>query len=229
MYKLPRERKIVFFSPHPDDDAVSAGAFLHFLSRKNEILSFYHNVSPKGVKKRISTTKKIELRKREARNACKVLDIVPFFLDLNGKSLKEKVKKVKEVLKREEPDIIFIPYEKDVHPTHRETARVVLMANKKKGRKIWFYETWTPMENPNFIFFFGENLMKIKLKAIRKHRSQIERMNLDGAIKGLNSYRGILSYEILKGFGKFHKGRRYAEAFFFKEIPKGKLFYVFSP
>ncbi len=132
---------------------------------------------------------------------------------------KENVNIIIKLLREEKPDIIFLPPKNDAHPTHRKVSRIVLKAIKSvKINEKWFYEIWTLLKKPNFIFFFNKELMNIKIKAMKEHKSQIERLDYIGATIALNTFRGIMGQELLGGFGKLYKNeKKYGEAFLITE------------
>jgi len=217
--KLPQGKKVLFFSPHPDDDVISAGALIYGLAKnKNQVVCVYVTNSPRGVAKNIAKEEKIKIRKKEAKLACKVIKARPIFLDLDKPTLqfnKDNIKKVIKLLDQEKPSIIFLPPKNDSHPTHQKTVKIVLEALKAyQVNKLWFYDSWTPLTKPNFVFTFSNNLMKVKIKAIKKHLSQLDRLNYIRAIKGLNLFRGEMAKELLGGFGKKYSSvKQYGEAF----------------
>jgi len=222
---LPSGKKIIFFSPHPDDDAFSSGAFLYSLSKKkNKILTFYLTLSPRGVPfSHLSEKEKREIRKKEAKESSKILGTKPIFLELDKPSFEISEKNIKiiaQILKKEKPDFIFLPSKEEIHPTHKKCFYLIKKAIEKvklKGFQEWRFEVWSPIPRPNFIFFFDRKLMKIKKEAIKKHSSQIKRINLEKAAEGLNLFRGIMGKEIMKGFAGFYPNqKKYGEAFFIK-------------
>ena len=160
----------------------------------------------------------MRIRKEEATNACKFLNAKPLFLDLDKPKLEvneESINKTIEILRTEKPDIVFSPPCYDAHPTHRRLNQIMRKAIKSSQvEQIWFYETWTLIEKPNFIFFFDEDLMKIKVEAMKKHESQVERLDFINAIKSLDRLRGIMGQELIGGFAKsYHSTKKYGEAF----------------
>ncbi len=215
---LPKKKKIMFFCPHIDDDTFSSGALLVTLAKNNEIISIYLTSGPRGVSKNVPFGEKIRIRKSEGTKACGVLGIRPVFLSLDKPILKNNRKSVDVILKLlndEKPDIIFLPPPNDAHPTHKKVNQIVSEAAKCAGiRERWFYETWMPLAKPNFIFFFNDNLMKMKIKAMKQHKSQIERTDFITAIVALNEFRGTTGKKLLGGFGKLYQsGKNYGEAF----------------
>jgi LmbE family N-acetylglucosaminyl deacetylase len=211
-------KKILFFCPHPDDDVFSAGALIKYLSSKNEVYSVFVTYSPRGVDRDISKKEKIKLREREAEEACEILGSTPLFLGLNQLKIKpdqKTIEIVKQLIGKERPDIVFIPPINDAHPTHKKVNQIVLKSlDGIKVEEVWAYETWTPLPNPDYIFFFNDTLMEIKKKAMNKHQSQTERLNFVGSMTSLNRFRGIMGQELMGGFGKSYKEEnKYGEAY----------------
>lgn len=218
---LPKLKKILFFSPHPDDDVIFAGAFLYTLSHNNEIISVYVTNSPRGVSLNLSLKEKIQIRQEEARKACQVINVTPLFLNLDQPILEvneNNVKKIKELLFKEKPSVIFIPPENDVHSTHQKVTVLVNKALKfYKVKNIYYYDSWSPLTNPNFIFTFNKKLLKIKSLAIKKHQSQLDRLNYLRAAIGLNTFRGETAKELMGGFGKkSSQALQYGEGYLIK-------------
>ena len=218
--ELPKNKKILFFCAHPDDDTFSSGALIYNLVKNNnKVLCIHLTSGLKGIDRKIPTDYKIKIRQTEEINACKILGVRPVFLRLDDPLFNcnsRNINIIIKILKKEKPDIIFLPHEKDAHPTHKKVNKIVLNASKSiKVKKKWFYETWTPLEKPNFIFFFDDLLMKIKISAMKQYKSQLERLDFISAIIALNTFRGITGQELLRGFGKSYKSeKKYGEAFF---------------
>ncbi len=219
MLELPRDRKVLFFCAHPDDDTFSSGATIYEMTKRgNEVICIFLTTSPRGVLRDIPEGEKRNTRKMEGTKACRVVGAKPVFLDLDNPRLehnKENVDRVTALLREEKPDIVFNHPKNDAHPTHKKTSEIVLDALRAVDvNEVWFYETWTPLEKPNFIFFFGEGLMNIKKQAMEKHETQTEKANIAEACIGLNLYRGIMGKELLGGYAKdYAKEKKYGEAF----------------
>ncbi|MFC1790343.1 PIG-L deacetylase family protein [Patescibacteria group bacterium] len=222
--KLPGGKKIAFFSPHPDDDVIASGALLHELGkRENQILIVCLTNSPRVISGPMSKIEKIALRQKETRAACRVIGTKPLFLNLEKPDLENKrgKTKIKKFLEEEKPDIIFVPPSEDVHPTHQKVTKLVLenIGQASSVKQVWFFDGWTPLPAPNYIFFFSEKEMAIKKEAVTKHVSQHQRLNFFRAAKGLNIFRGEMGKELMAGFGASSSLKsQYGEAYLVKNI-----------
>ncbi len=226
--ETPRNKKIIIFSPHPDDDAIGmGGTIIELVKTDNKVLCVYitRGVSARNaVKGEMSLKEKENIRRTEAERASKVLGTNIHFLDLpyfHGLTVKnEHIEKIIGLLEREKPDFVFVPHQHERHPTHKASTSIVLRALKRCSltnlKEIWFYEIVTPIRTPNIIITFDEEVMDKKIEAIKAHESQIERRRYDIGIKGLNTFRGILWEGILGlGYGGFSSREIiYGEAFY---------------
>ena len=59
------------------------------------------------------------------------------------------------------------------------------------------YEVWTPIQEVSYAEDITE-FINLKIEALKHHKSQIEEIRYDEAVKGLNRYRGIMT-----GKGKY--------------------------
>ncbi len=225
---IPGGKKIIIFSPHPDDDAIGmGGTIMELVKNGNKVLCVYitSGVSTRNaVKGDMSIEEKENIRRKEAEQASKVLGTNIHFLNLSYFhgliEKKEHIEKITKLLEKEKPYIVFVPHPHERHPTHKASTSIVLRALKRSYLPnldaIWFYEIMTPIRTPNTIITFDEEIMEKKIEAIKAHESQIERRRYDIGIRGLNTFRGILGDSILGvGYGGFSSREIiYGEAFY---------------
>lgn len=213
---LPHGR-FLFFCAHPDDDIFSSGAFIYALTQQsNEVICVFLTSGAHGVLGNKSPEEKAKIRRDEALAACAILGASCTFL-FNNQFLQNdaaEVEAIKHLLKEIKPEYVLFPQPQDAHPTHRIVHQLVGKALATVPvKEHWYYELWTPLEKPNYIFFFGEDMMLMKKKAMREHKSQLCRTDFETAMVGLNQYRGILGQELLTGLGS-QASTQYGEAFF---------------
>lgn len=121
-----------------------------------------------------------------------------------------------DIIRQFRPERIYLPYAKDQHPDHQNTYQMVVKAARYASfsgfaqcqyKKEWqtkellCYEIWTPMEHVDFTEDITEYI-EDKRRAMREHKSQLEKRDYDAALLGLNRYRGVIS-----------KKGKYCEAF----------------
>ncbi|MBN1940767.1 MAG: glucosamine-6-phosphate deaminase, partial [Candidatus Diapherotrites archaeon] len=79
---LPKKKRIIFVSPHPDDSAIAAGATLSMLARHNKVWVFVMSSGHRAVYNSRSRLQKTLMRQEESSAEAKVLKTNPVFLNL---------------------------------------------------------------------------------------------------------------------------------------------------
>ena len=228
---LPRDKKIVVISPHPDDASISLGGIISSLSEDNKVYTFIMTTGYRAFISNKDRDQRIKIREDEVREESRILGAEPVFLHLNfydAKNLRRAIlsdiKTVRQKLKNIEPDIIFLPHKKDSHPTHVTSREIILKSLpkfnffKENNHELWYYEgPWAIFAESDFntIFAFPEDTMNKKMRAIRSQTSQISRTRFDIAAQSLAKLRAALIPEqALVGFGrKAPKTDEYYELF----------------
>lgn len=219
---LPENGTVLFFSPHPDDESISAAALLHDLVKRNNIVIVYFLAnSPRGVDSSLPDNEKIKIRQKEARNGCSVLGASVEFLNLDTPSLEESdanVQLIKDVILSKNPGLVITTSIYEAHPTHKKTTRLIERAMEHSPIALWYSEVWSPVVSPNYIHYFDEEIMAVKARALSKYESQLKRMNWVEACKGLNRFRALTGNEVIGNFGGTKQDiSPYAEAFEIKQ------------
>ena len=114
-------------------------------------------------------------------------------LNIQGNRHGKDLKKIRELIHKIQPNIAFVPQKADSHPTHSSTRKIAL-ASLPHNIDLWSFETpWSLFSHKKFnaVFEFSESLMQKKLRAIRKHKSQIQRTRFDTATHGIAKFRKI--------------------------------------
>lgn len=197
-FNLPRGRKIAFFSPHPDDAAICAGGLLSELAKHNEVHELIMTTGHRAVPGAASAKTAAAVREREVKAESKILGTRLHLMRCryydNGEEIIESdLKKIRALLRRLKPDIAFLPHKHDTHPTHVK-ARKLALASLPHGIALWSFETpWGLFTHSrvNAAFEFDEDVMDVKLAAIRAHKSQLARTAFDHAARDIAHFRRI--------------------------------------
>jgi len=211
---MPKGKRILIISPHPDDVSINCGGVMALLTKRNKISAFimttgYRSYIPNKTKKEI-----IKIREEETIRESEVSGFTPYFLRLSfydsyqGRSETKDIRKMIKKLKEIKPDILFIPHKNDKHPIHKLSRKILLNCLKKMKKKVelWNYETIWSLFSPeefNLIVPFPEKMLRLKIKAIKQHKSQIARTPFDVAASALAKFRGaIVPEQELFGYGE---------------------------
>lgn len=201
-FNLPKGKRIGFFSPHPDDAAISAGALLSSLAEKNKVFEIVMTTGHRAIDSGKGRRQRIRARERETKASAKVIGTKPIFLKSrfydNGEEIQESdIRKTRALMRKLKPQIVFVPQRLDPHPTHL-LSRKTALASIPHHVELWAYETpWALFGHKRFnaCFQFSEKEMRKKLKAIRRHESQVQRTRFDTAAKNIAEFRRIIIAE----------------------------------
>ncbi len=156
-------QSILIFAPHQDDETLgcggtiikkrATGADVRIVFMCDGALSHAHLMPARQLK---------AVRAREAVAAARMLGVAQdhlFFLDFKEGCLLNRqadaVDKVQTLIDRYQPDEVFMPYHRDIHPDHEATNTVVQAALRTSPRSvvvyeypIWFWYHWPQVGVP---------------------------------------------------------------------------------
>jgi LmbE family N-acetylglucosaminyl deacetylase len=143
----------------------------------------------------ISAQEVAAVRKAEARLAGRVLGVSALtFLDAEDSRLGSDTHvglRLREIVIRERPDIVYLPFFLEAHPDHRAANAVLSTATK--GTSLQFecrgYEVWTPLFANSLVRI--DDTVEVKRQAMGCYRSQLAEIDYRHCINGLNAYRAM--------------------------------------
>lgn len=209
-----QHNKILVVAPHPDDDVIGCGGSIAKHKKNGSEVSIIYMTS--GDAGDLQTSK---IREREATSAESVLGVTNLhflrnadgYLTYDQKNLIQLI----DLIRQEQPDIVYIPHRADGHKDHIVTHELVVEAARRAGwrcyqgckgnswkvKTILCYEVWTPLQEVSYLEDISE-FMELKLRALRQHTSQLTDHKYDYGVEGLNRFRGSMK-----------KTGKYCEAF----------------
>lgn len=221
----PGAEKVLVLAPHMDDETIGCGGTLALHAQRgaqitvvfltdgrngsSEVAAMY------GEERERRQRELIEIRTSEARAALQKLGASRMVcLDAEDGALEKcdwAAEKLREVLSRLQPEIVYLPFYLEEHPDHRAASRVLLEA--VAGTSLQFqcmgYEVWTPLF-PNCLVRIDATV-ETKKQALKEYRSQLRQADYLHASIGLNAHRSA-------GLMNAHGG--YAEAFYVTSLPQ---------
>jgi LmbE family N-acetylglucosaminyl deacetylase len=218
-------RHVLVLAPHMDDEILGCGGILHKHALAGALVSVVYltdgrkggnpEIYQQGLTKAAIADLEEALvvqRKEEAKRAASIIGIQrQIFLDAIDGSLRVSaglIERLRNILRAEHPDVIYLPSILDLHPDHQVTNRLLYAAmqdlsmNRNRLPLCREYEVWTPLLS-NRIIDISE-VIDVKSKAIEQFKSQLAQTNYLRTQLALNAYRSLYYG---RGFG-------YAEAFF---------------
>jgi LmbE family N-acetylglucosaminyl deacetylase len=188
--------RVLVLSPHPDDEAIGCGGTLCRHADAGDVVDVVVLTSGERGGHGRSEAQTLRLREREARKAAQILGIagVEFWRQPDGalRASKAVVARLRTVLARLSPEVVYVTHDQEAHPDHRAAARLLARALTRWRRplpRVLMFEIWTPIQRIDAIVDISQYLPG-KLRAIRAYRSQCAEVGFVEAARGLARYRG---------------------------------------
>jgi len=216
----PEKARTIVLAPHMDDEVLGCGGTLalHIAAGSDVKVVFLTDGSLGGARGE-DPSNIVTIRKAEAERAARVLGINElFFLDAaDGRLQSDTVvaDRLSEILERERPEIVYLPFFLERHPDHRAANDVLLAATRHSRRQFECrgYEVWsTTLAN---CLVAIDATLELKRQALACYPSQLAQMDYLHSSFGLNAWRAA-------GFGQ---GVRFAEAFHAAPLEQYKQLY----
>lgn len=210
---MPEGHRALVLSPHCDDDVIGLGGTMHRHALSGDPVTVVYFTGGTYAKGGTDETAMV-YRNDEARRAAGILGVTDLiFMDQHGGRLKPSkhlLEWLGQILRKVQPDVIYLPWLLDNHVDHRAVNQIFLYSCRRwKGTAaVYAYEVWTPLM-PNRIVDITEHA-DMKEKALSQYTSQLEDVDYVNTTMALNRYRSITNM----------KGKGYAEAFLCMDIEK---------
>jgi len=167
--------RVLVIAPHPDDEVLGCGGTIKkHTNKKDEV---YLCIVTKAYIPDWSQ-EFIENRKKEISLANQVLGIKEtFFLNLPTVKLdiigqKKLNDLISGIIKKVNPEILYLPFFRDSNKDHRMTFEAGVIASKNI-KKVLSYSYESPLFAPNLYIDISETL-KDKLKAMSCYKSEVK-------------------------------------------------------
>lgn len=191
---------ILVIAPHPDDETIGCGGALCLHAYNGDRVTAVFLTSGELGLKKLPPEKAWQIREHEARDAGKILGLAElFFLRKPDWTLADHATvtatALRPILRREMPELIYLPHPSDWHPDHQAAWPIVRAALKRtsfRAPKIRAYEVWTPIGQFEEVQDISD-VMSCKLRALRAHRSQLGDFDYEQGVRGLARYRGAMA------------------------------------
>jgi LmbE family N-acetylglucosaminyl deacetylase len=202
--------KILIFSPHPDDDVIGCGGSIAKHIKQGAEVSVVYMTSGDSGSLKYTKEELARTREEEARRASEILGIKNIFFLRNADGYleysRENLIALISLIRREKPQIVYMPHALDAHEDHRQTSKLAA-ESVARAAGPWFqecegdpwsvdtalcYEVWTPLQEVSYVEDITE-VIETKIQALQQHKSQVADISYDEAVKGLNRYRGAMT------------------------------------
>lgn len=159
---------VMILSPHPDDESIMGSLALRLgLENNAHIINIAITLG--------SNKERQQSRVQELTNACELLQMDCEYLNEDWK-IKEK--ELKSLIQKFQPQLIIAPHEKDFHPAHIKTGKLlkkVLLVLKKESILIAWSEFWGQMAKPNILVEVPNEIVELQMNALQMHIGEVSR------------------------------------------------------
>ncbi|MBY0480944.1 MAG: PIG-L family deacetylase [Chitinophagaceae bacterium] len=174
------KKKVVCLGAHPDDPESGCGGTLAALRKAgHEVTIIYLTAGEAGIDG-VSHDQAATIRKKEASDACKILDAKNIFAgQIDGDTImnNEWLQKLKQIIANENPDILFAHWPLDAHKDHQVASLIAIQSWLRLGKKFALYFFEVCIGEQSFVFHPTDyvditNTQEQKRKAVYCHLSQ---------------------------------------------------------
>jgi LmbE family N-acetylglucosaminyl deacetylase len=192
---------ILAIGAHPDDIEFGCGATLMKYSDKGH--GVYLFVATDG-----SIGGDPEVRKKEQEEAARFLGAKEIYFgalkDTELVDNRDLITKIEEVIKKVNPNTVFLNYPNDVHQDHRALAQAGVSATRYI-REVLFYEVPTTHHFDPDIFVDIHDVLDRKLQLLKIHGSQVNRTRVEN-LSILESVQSCANFRGYQGRVKYAEG-----------------------
>lgn len=140
-----------------------------------------------------------ELRKKEQEDASRLLGVKGLywggFPDTKLEVGKKIITVIDGVIKKVQPDEVYVNFWDDTHQDHRALAQCFMSATRYIKR-VLFYEDYTSINFEPDIFIDIQDVLEEKINILKAHRSQVSRdypsdLNMVESVQAIANFRGF--------------------------------------
>ena len=166
---------ILAIGSHPDDiEFGCGGSLIKFADRGHRV---YLLVMTEG-----GLGGKTTIRSKEQMAAKDILGVKELFWggyeDTLLKADKDMIVKIEQIIAKIKPNFIFCHFPDDTHQDHRHLAQATISATRYV-RNVLFYEGPTTQNFKSQVFVNISETLDRKIEALKAHRSQIKKTNIE--------------------------------------------------
>lgn len=215
LWRTPPHGRVLVFAPHPDDEVAGPGGVLALHRDQRDpvrvvVSTDGRNGDPDG-RHGADPAAYAERRRDETRSGLRELDVddvsfwgFPDGCELGENDLERGTQKALEELAAYAPDVVYLPWQQEGHPDHHALFVVVTRALDRLAPAATplalGYEVWNAMIPDVIVDTTAAH--ERKCRAMRAHQSQLDYVQYDHSLGGLNAYRALVHL----------RGRGYGEA-----------------
>jgi len=190
-------KRILVLAPHPDDEVIACGGSLALHAKAGDPLKivFATNGAKGDLSEKITREEYVELRQKEAREACACLGVTDLeFWSYEDRALagsRGALRQMMDLLEGFRPELVYAPSSLEFHPDHRATCLLLCDAicSCSQDFQVAFYEIGQPLSVNHLVDITG--VLELKKQALGFYRSQLKEREYEDFTIALNRYRSF--------------------------------------
>lgn len=194
---------VLHLAPHPDDEAIGAGATLLALQGAG------HRVINLAVT--LGRPEQAERRRREVEEACRRAS---FELVLHDPE-RDLVAAVASLIDERAVDLLVAPSPHDGHHGHERVGRAARDAIRSARRatppRLWLWGLWADLPGPTLYHGFDEALMARAIDVLEAHADELARNDYRDLVRARATANRVLGAERVFGWGAPAREQPFAE------------------
>ncbi len=206
--KLDPNDSVLIVAPHADDEIIGTGGLIVKYASQCDVLLL--SDGRRGRRKDSSRTENetAEMRKDEFRRVMVEAGVRSFrSLAIPDHKVRWNMLRIFRTSFERKYSFVFIPNRFDGHKDHRAAYKAFYLMTR-----FWFprpvlceYEVWNPLRKPNLLLDISDCYER-KHELLMGYPSQLECMDYDGMMYGINRYRGACANKRMCEAYRIHSG-----------------------
>lgn len=205
---------VLVVSAHPDDDVIGCGASIAaHASAGDEVVLTYLTSGDAG-NREYEPEILGPMREREAALAAETLGVdasALHFLRYRDKTLdqpdvaRDAVARLIPLIRSCAPTLVYMPHTADGHPDHESAGRIVTVSLAEAGpaARVRGFEIWEPLATADEVVPISPTLLALKKAAMRRHETQMLKMDYVDLIERRAAARGSRPGEYAEAFQSY--------------------------
>ena len=205
---------VLHLSPHPDDEAIGAGASLWgMIGAGHHVINVACSLGRPEDEERRGR----ELEEAERRAGFELILHDPLLGIGSGDdrdiAQRQLAATVGDLIAARDASIVMAPSPHDGHHGHEVVGRAARDAVEQCGRpvRLWMWGLWADLPWPTLYYGFGDDELRHAIWVLEAHEQEVERNDYRALVRGRAEANRSLGAERVFGFGKHIRPEPYAE------------------
>jgi LmbE family N-acetylglucosaminyl deacetylase len=207
---------VLHISPHPDDEALGAGATLILLRKAGwnvTTLACSFGRSAQASRRRAELVDACSRAGFDLRETAGEIRISASADHATAQT--HLATEISQALTEQQPSLLVGPNPHDGHPGHEVVGRAIVNAvdslPQPSRPRVWLWELWGLMPLPTLYVALPSDVMSLTASVLEAHRGELERNDYRRALEARAQLAAVLGFERVFGWGATAPKDAYAD------------------